>query len=105
MSICAGPAQPLGHLRQQCVADRVSVIVVDMLEIIDVEKCQREAAVRLVALQKAVDAVFDHAPVGQAGQLVVIGRPEQVILERLLFADVGSSTATGCVRDANRPVW
>ena len=37
--------QPLGHLDQQGVADRVAIIVVDVLEIIDVEKCQREMAV------------------------------------------------------------
>ena len=44
--------EPLGHLHQQRVADRVAVIVVDMLEIVDVEKGQREMALRAVALQK-----------------------------------------------------
>ena len=46
-------AEPLGHLHQQRVADRVAVIVVDMLEIVDVEKGQREMAVRALALQQA----------------------------------------------------
>ncbi len=82
-------AQPLGHLHQQRVADRVSVIVVDVLEIVDVEKRQREVALSVVVLQETVDAMLDHAPRRQAGQFVVIGRAEQVILERLLFGDVG----------------
>ena len=81
--------EPLGHLHQQRVADRVSVIVVDVLEIVDVEKRQRETALSVVVLQQAVDAMLDHAPRRQAGQLVVIGGAEQVILERLLFGDVG----------------
>ena len=74
---------------QQRVADRVSVIVVDVLEIVDVEKRQRETALSVVVLQETVDAMLDHAPRRQAGQLVVIGGTEQVILERLLFGDVG----------------
>ena len=82
-------SQPLGHLYQQLVADRVSVIVVDVLEIVDVEKRQREAALSVVVLQETVDAMFDHAPRRQAGQLIVIGGAKQVIFERLLFGDVG----------------
>ena len=79
----------LASLRQQRVADRVAVIVVDVLEIVDVEKCQRETALSAVVLQQTVDAMLDHAPRRQAGQFVVIGGAEQVILERLLFGDVG----------------
>ena len=44
--------EPLGHLDQQRVADRVAVIVVDVLEIVDVEKRQREMALSAVALQQ-----------------------------------------------------
>src|SRR6476660_4009387 len=50
--------EPFGHLHQQRVTDRMSVIVVDMLEIVDVEKSQREMALRSVALQNLVDAMF-----------------------------------------------
>ena len=39
--------QPLGHLDQQGVADRVAVIIVDVLEIIDVEKRQCETALKV----------------------------------------------------------
>ena len=80
---------PPGHLDQQRVADAVAVIVVDVLEIVDVEKRQREAALSVVVLQQAVDAMLDHAPRRQAGQFIVIGGAEQVILERLLFGDLG----------------
>ena len=97
--------KPLGHLDQQGVADRVAVIVVDMLEIVDVEKGQRETAVRAVALQKVVDAVFDHPPRRQAGQFVIIGRAEQVVLERLLFGDVGGAREQQIAfGDPDRPV-
>ena len=67
----------------------MSVIVVDVLEIVDVEKRQRETALSVVVFQETVDAMLDHAPRRQAGQFVVIGGAEQVILERLLFGDVG----------------
>ena len=97
--------KPLGDLDQQRIADRMAVIVVDVLEIVDVEKCQRELAVRLVALQQAVGAMFDHPPGRQAGQFVIIGRPEQLILERLLLADVGGARQQQvAVGDANRPM-
>ncbi len=60
-----------------------------MLEIVDVEEGQREMALRAVAVQKAVDPMLDHPPCRQAGQLVVIGGAEQLVLERLLFCDIG----------------
>ena len=55
-------AEPLGDLDQQRVADRMAVIVVDVLEIVDVEKGEREPAARLVALHQAVGAMLDHPP-------------------------------------------
>ena len=39
-------AEPLGDFHQQRVADRVAVIVVDVLEIVDVEEGEREMALR-----------------------------------------------------------
>ncbi len=35
--------------------------------------------------------MLDHAPRRQVGQFVIIGRPEQMVLERLLLADVGGT--------------
>ncbi len=83
--------EPLGHLDQQRITDGVAVIIVDVLEIIDVEKCEREMVRNAVARQKRIDAMFDHPPCRQAGQLVIIGRTEQRILERLLLGDVGGT--------------
>ena len=97
--------EPLGDLDQQRIADGVAVIVVDVLEIVDVEKGEREPAVRVVVLQQAVGAMFDHPPRRQVGQFVVIGRAEQLILDRLLLADVGGARQQQvAVGDANRPV-
>ena len=70
---------------------RVAVIVVDVLEIVDVEKGQREMAGRSSRRSSVVDAVLDHPPRRQAGQLVIIGRAEQLVLERLLLGDVGGT--------------
>ena len=98
----------LRHLHQQRIADRVAVIVVDVLEIVDVEEGEREACVSLangLPLQQLVDAMLDHPPRRQAGQFVIIGRAEQRVLEGLLLGDVGGAgqqqVAAG---DANRPV-
>src|ERR1700680_4269717 len=54
--------QPLGDLHQQRVADRVPVIIVDVLEIVDVEKGECEVSLDRLALQQAVDAMLDHPP-------------------------------------------
>ncbi len=59
-----------------------------MLEIVDIEEGEGEFPVH-AALQQAADAVLDHPPRRQAGQLVKIGGPEQQVLERLLLADIG----------------
>ena len=48
--------EPLGHLDQQGVADRVAVIVVDVLEIVDVEKGEREMALKFLGRCRAVAA-------------------------------------------------
>ena len=101
--------QPLGHLDQQGVADRVAIIIVDVLEIIDVEKRQCEMALKVtlgaVAREQRVDAVFDHPPCRQAGQFVIIGRAEQRVLERLLFGDVGGTREQQiALGDPDRPV-
>ncbi len=67
----------------------MAVIVVDVLEIVDIEKGQRKALAAAIAREQAVGAMLDHAPRGQAGQLVEIGRAEQLVLEILLLGDVG----------------
>src|SRR6202030_729687 len=80
-------SKPPGDLYQQRIPDRMAVVVVDVLEIVDIEKGEREPA-GFVTPQEAVGAMFDHPPGRQFGQFVIIGRPEQLILEGLLLADV-----------------
>ena len=47
--------------------------------------------------------MFDHPPGRQFGQFVIIGRPEQLILEGLLLADVGRTRKQQvAVRDTYR---
>jgi hypothetical protein len=76
-----------------------------VLEIVDVEKRQREMTLSAVALQNTVDAMFDHAAGRQAGQFVIIGRAEQLILEGLLFGDVGGTRQQEiAVGNPHRPV-
>ena len=83
------PAKPLGELDQQRIADRVTVIVVDMLEIIDVEKGERKFPAFAPTPQQRVGAMLDHPPRRQLRQFVVISGAEQLVFECLLLADVG----------------
>ena len=75
-------------LLQQRVADRVAVVVVDVLEIVEVDEGDREAPRALVAADRLLDALLDQGAVGQAGQVVEIGAPRQLVLDALAVADV-----------------
>ena len=98
-------SETLRDLDQQRVAGRMAVIVVDVLEIVDVEKGQREAGRRVALPQQCVGAMLDHPPGRQVGQFVVIGRAEQLVLEGLLGADVGRTRQQQvALGDANRPM-
>ena len=80
-------ADALRHLHQQGVADDVAVVVVDVLEIIEIDKGQREA-MAAVAAQRLVDAFVDEKAVGQAGEVVEEGVLRQFLLDLLARADV-----------------
>jgi hypothetical protein len=54
----------------------MAIVVVDVLEIVDVEKGEREFPATVTAPQQAVGAVLDHPPRRQVGQLIVIGGAE-----------------------------
>ena len=96
--------EPLCDFHQQCIPDRMAVIVVDVLEIVDVQKCECEPAGRF-ALQQAVGAIFDHTSRRQIGQFVIVSGAEQMILDGLLFADVRRSRKQQiAVCDTNRPM-
>ena len=98
-------SETLRDLDQQRVAGRMAVIVVDVLEIVDVEKGQREALRRVAMLQQGVGAMLDHPPGRQVGQFVVIGRAEQLVLAGLLGADVGRARQQQvALGDADRPM-
>ena len=89
---------PLRHLEQQRVTDRVRVIVVDVLEVIDVEKCQRKTAAPFAACQHLPNLFGKQCAVRQAGQFVDIGALRQ--FEFGLFA-IGE---VECGRHQQRPV-
>ena len=66
--------EPLGNLDQQRVADRMAVIVVDVLEIVDVEERQREPGRGIVA--DAAGCWRDaRSPAASAGRSVRRNRP------------------------------
>ena len=79
---------PLRHLHQQRVADRVRIVVVDVLEIVDVEKRQREPRRRLRARQQLLDVLLDQGAVRQSGQVVEIGASRQLDLGLLALGVV-----------------
>src|SRR6202021_3241939 len=78
----------LRHLHQQRVADGVRIVVVDVLEIVDVEKRQRKPRRRLRAGQQLLDVFLDQGAVRQSGQVVEIGASRQLDLGLLAFGVV-----------------
>ena len=64
--------------REQVVARGVAERVVDGLELVEVDQQHRDGpAVAGVQVQRVLDAVEEHRPVGQARQVVVEGVPRQ----------------------------
>ena len=62
---------PLSHLNQQCVASRMTEVVVDELEIVKVQRQHRHRlVVALMDLQRMRQAVVKEHPIRQAGQWV-----------------------------------
>ncbi len=75
-------AQPVGHFREDLIADLVAEAVVDGLEAVDVddEDGQRFSDVS-VLVQRLAQAILHQAAIGQAGEGVVVGHlVEQVLL-------------------------
>ena len=63
----------LRDLHQKRVTDRVGVIVVDVLEVVDVQKRQREPPRGLRTLQQKFDMLLNQPAIWQSGQIVEIG--------------------------------
>ena len=98
-------SEPSCKFDQKRVADRMAIVVVDVLEIIDVEKGEREFPAAVAAPQQAVGAVLDHPPRRQVGQFIVIGGAEQLIFEGLLLTDIGRArNQQRPFGDANQPM-
>lgn len=76
----------LHKFHQQRVADGVAVEIVDVLEIVDVDEGKREAPV--AARENGFDALADEAAVGQPGQFVVVGEPQQLVFRARALGDV-----------------
>src|ERR1700731_2858913 len=66
------PSQALGKLDQQFVAGRMSERVVDVLEIIDVEKRQRDMFAGGTGLDRFGDQSPQVRTIWQAGQQIII---------------------------------
>ncbi len=78
-----------GHHLQHAVADRVAERVVDVLEVIEVEKQQGTAQiVALVQGNLLHQALHEQGAVGQVGQRVVIGQMLDLGMRGLQHADV-----------------
>ena len=77
--------QPGRDLLEQLVADVVAAGVVEGLEVVEVDEQQRPAAAGLAPVQH----LQQEAPVGQAGQGVVVGEPVDLLLGALALGEVG----------------
>ena len=64
---------PLRNLHQQRVADRMRVVIVDVLEIVDVDEGERKARHRPVVGEKLLDVFLNRGAVRQRGKIVEIG--------------------------------
>ena len=80
---------PARDLHQQIVAGGVSIIIVDIFEIIDVDKGQSEFCLLRGGLDQILDRLFQQAAVGQTGEIVEIGATKQLVLQANLIGDVG----------------
>ena len=74
---------------QQRVAAGVPERVIDGLEVVDIEEQhRRRAAVAVAAGQRLPDAVLEQSPIGQSGQLVVVGATAQLGFQAAALGDV-----------------
>ena len=82
ISLAQGTHQARGDLLQQRIADVVAEGIVDLLEVVQVDEQQRQAAIVMLMLQGALQALLELQTIGQLGQHVetrqmaqMIGRP------------------------------
>ena len=82
-----GTADPLGHDGEQSVADAVPEAVVDRLEVVEVDEQQGHGTDRYLG-EQGVHLGEQLGAVGQPGEVVVGGRPAQLVGDAALFGDV-----------------
>ena len=102
-------AQPLRHppgdLHQQRVADGMAVVIVDVLEIVEIDKGKREALAVVAAPERALDMLLNENAVGNARQLVEMHALRQVHLDPLALGDVeGGGDQKRLIEDLQRLV-
>ncbi len=82
-------AEPLGGQHQQLVALAVAEAVVDLLEVVEVEEEHGDRVpLPLRELERVIHAVAEEGAIGQAGERVVEGLVQQLLLEALPLGDV-----------------
>ena len=97
-------ADPLCELLQERIADRMTIVVVDVLEVVDVHEDEREI-LRALAGEQFVDAPLDQPSGRHSRQLVVIGKTIELALAGSLRRDVdGAGQQQRPVRKRDRPV-
>ena len=90
--------QPLGDGAQQFVADRMAERIVDLLEMIDVDREHGKAAAAAHVGDRLLDALAEHHAIGQAGERVVAGHVGDALLGLAALGDVlvgGDEAAIG----------
>ena len=91
--------QPARDASQQRVADRVTQVVVDALEAVEIEIQQRDHALRALRRGHGAGHVpHEQLPVGQAGQRVVIGEIFDLPFGAPPFGRIAHDDQKGAVR-------
>ena len=80
-------SQKLGKPAKQAVADRMTVRVVDVLELIEVQDQERQDQVGVLPIDLVFEVAEQEAPVADSGQLVLEDETRRVLAERLQVID------------------
>ena len=83
--------QPLRHLLEQFISSLVTQGIIDLLEVVEINEQQGHLQpVAAGLMQRLVQAVQQHRPVGQTGQAVIVGQLVKLLLtfEQRLVADL-----------------
>ena len=105
VAVAQTTSDSLGELHDQRVADGVAVVVIDVLEVVDIDECQRKPRNTLVALKSLFDASLDQAAVRQARQFVEMGMTRQFTLELLAFGDIERTREQHRFRQKRAPAY